>query len=115
MPRLGAGFVLTIIGIVCWGSLIMTLVGCSMIESDAGKAHYKMSPVVVDGVAICCEVDIFNAKDVGKIKATATKLDDGSYEITLEEEGVNSSAPMGMMMQQQNMLMETLLKTIPLR
>ena len=93
-------------------AILLGLCGCSLIEGDAGKARYRMEPVIVDGQVVCCSVDILNAKDIGKVKATATKLDDGSYEISLEEEGVNSSAPMEGMMKQNAILLETLLKSI---
>lgn len=92
--------------------LLAVLSGCSLIEGRAGQAHYTMEPVVVGDQVICCKVDIFNAKDIGKITATAHKLDDGSYEIILSEEGVNSSAPMEIMANQQKEMMQLLMQMV---
>lgn len=88
------------------------LTGCALMEGSAGKAHYTMEPVVKDGVVVCCKVDILNAKDIGKVTASATKLDDGTYEILLSEEGVNSSAPMEVMVKQNALMMEMLMKAL---
>lgn len=99
---------------VCFLFLVWTATpGCSLIEGNAGQARYSMEPVIHGDQIVCCKVDIRNAKDIGKVKASVTKLEDGTYEISLEEEGVNSSAPMGVMMQQNQLMMEMLLKTLP--
>lgn len=95
-------------------SLLLAVTGCSFIESDAGKAHYSMTPVIVDGQVVCCAVDIRNAKDIGRVKASVTKLPDGSLEVTLEEEGVQASGPMGAMIQQQAATTDLIRSLIPL-
>lgn len=100
------------INLVIFFLIGVAMSGCSAIEGDAGKAHYIVEPVIEDGVIVCCKVDILNAKDIGKVRAYANKKEDGTYEIILEEEGVNSSAPMQVMAEQNKQMMDTLLKVL---
>jgi hypothetical protein len=83
------------------------LFGCSWIESDAGKAHYRYAITMPDGTRH--EVDLQNAKDIGLVSAT---LKYGEMEVELIEEGVNASSAMGAMAEQNGKLVDLLVNTI---
>jgi len=87
------------------------LSSCSFIESDAGKSHYQYQVTTADGTKH--EIDIRNAKDIGLISAKVTRLDDGSIEVELIEEGVNASSAMGIMAEQNSIMMGKMLDMIP--
>lgn len=87
---------------------VLLLGGCSFIESDAGKAHYRYKITMTDGTVH--EIDLQNAKDIGLISATLTY---GDMNVELIEEGVNASSPMSVMAEQNGRLIEKLIDMTP--
>lgn len=88
--------------------IILSSGGCAWTESDAGKARYTYKVTEPDGTVH--EIDLQNAKNVGLVSATVKY---GDVEIELLEQGVDSSGPMGAMIEQNTMLMERALSLIP--
>ena len=91
--------------------MVMTILinasGCSWIESDAGKARYTYTVTLADGTEHM--IDLKNAKDIGLISAKVTRLDDGTVEVELIEQGVNASSPMAVMAEQNAKMLEAVL------
>lgn len=95
---------------------LAVLASCAWIESDAGKARYRVEPFETrSGQVVCCAVDILNAKNIGALKAVVTKGADGSYSVDLTEEGVDAVGPMGAMVEQNGKLLDAILKMGPLQ
>lgn len=91
--------------------LTLLLTGCSWIESEAGKAHYSYTVTQPDGTRH--EIVLKNAKDIGLVSATATRLEDGTIEIELIEQGVDATTPMAKMVEQNGKLIEMLTNALP--
>lgn len=91
--------------------LALLLTGCSWIESDAGKARYTYRVTTPDGTVH--EIDLFNAKDIGLVSARATRLDDGTIEVELVEQGVSAAGPMATMAEANARLVDAVLGVAP--
>lgn len=57
-----------------------------------GVADYSVKPISVDGEIVCCEVKLYNSKDIGGLELEFEKTD-GNYKIKLKERAVDSSTP----------------------
>lgn len=95
---------------------LAVLASCAWIESDAGKARYRVEPFETrSGQVVCCAVDILNAKNIGALKAVVKKGADGSYSVDLEEESVDAAGPLGTVVEQNSRLLDAVLKVSPLQ
>lgn len=88
-------------------SMLMLLPACALIESDAGKARYQYTVTTPDGTVH--EIDLQNAKNIGLISATVKY---GDVTVELIEEGVDSSGPMSLMVQQNGRLLDRVLDVV---
>ena len=89
-------------------TLITLATGCSIIESDAGKARYIYTVTTPDGTVH--KIDLQNAKNIGLVSATVRY---GDIEVELLEQGVDSSGPIKAMVEQNTLLMNSLLAVTP--
>jgi hypothetical protein len=92
-------------------TLITLLSGCAVFK-PAGVADYAMEPVVVDGVAYCCKVTVYNTKDIGMVDLVFTKTDD-NISVKLTELEVSSSDPAMIQAETTRALVEQLLTIKP--
>ncbi len=83
---------------------LLSVAGCSWIESDAGKAHYEYTITMPDGTVH--NVSLQNAKDVGLVSASMRY---GDVEVELLEQGVSASGPMQVMAEANAKLVKTIL------
>jgi len=98
-----------------WTACVLTLFLSACSTFDGGRAHYTMSPIITEsGEVICCAVDIKNTKNIGRVKARGLRMPDGTYELILEEDGVDASSPMSVMLEQQKAQTELLQSIVPL-
>ena len=91
--------------IVLW---LLSLGGCSWIESDAGKADYSYTITMPDGTVH--HVRLKNAKDVGLVSASMKYKD---VEVELLEQGVSSSGPMAVMAEANAKMVDVILGSVP--
>lgn len=81
-----------LIGLIALAGLCALLFGLTGCATDSGVAHYKAKPVITpNGDAVCCEVDIKNTKNVGKVDVTAKKDRNGNVSVRVIEESVDAS------------------------
>lgn len=66
--------------------LALALSGCASID-NAGTASYTVRPFVIGDQAVCCDVTIYNGKEIALLDATILKTGD-NYQVHLHEEGV---------------------------
>lgn len=86
---------------------LLTITGCSFIESDAGKARYRYTVTSPDGTKH--EIDLENAKNIGLVSATVKY---GDVEVELLEQGVDSSGPMATMAEANGKLADALIQKV---
>ena len=64
------------------------LMGCASLQY-AGTASYSVKPFEVAGEAVCCEVSIFNGKEISSLDAVIKKSG-ADYEVTLSQRGIRA-------------------------
>lgn len=65
---------------------LLALTGCASIN-NAGTASYTVRPFVIGDKAVCCDVKIYNGKEIALLDATIIKSGD-NYQVHLHQEGV---------------------------
>lgn len=81
------------------------LTGCG----TASKTEYSIEPIVkANGTVVCCKAHVFNSKNYDKLKFTLKKLADGTIEISLDENGVETLTS-----ENNSKILETINKIIP--
>lgn len=89
--------------------LLISLQGCSWIESAAGKSRYRYTYEAPDGSKHT--IDLLNAKNVGEVMA---EIEYQGAKVTLYEKGVDASGPMATMAEANGKLVDRLLDTVPI-
>lgn len=99
------------VGLVALSLVFLT--GCAYLETSSGKSNYKIAPLILtqaDGseIAACCELSIFNSKDIGAVIAKG-EYDPLTGKITFElrQEMVDASTPTKVAMENQMKIYET--------
>ena len=88
------------------------LSGCSSI---GGQSAYTVKPFEKsDGSLACCVVEVNNTKDYDRLDMTFTITKDGAIKFKLIEDGVDSSTPASIAAQKDAIIIESLLKRVPL-
>lgn len=91
--------------------LALTLTACSL----TGTTEYSLKPIETSsGELVCCEATVYNSKDYDSLNFKFTKLEDGSYDVELDEKGVSASDPAQVQAESNSKLLDALLKAIPL-
>ena len=68
--------------------LALFVMGCASLQY-AGTASYSVKPFEVGGQAVCCEVAIYNGKEIASLDATI-KRSGADYEVTLSQRGITA-------------------------
>ena len=85
--------------------------GCAVFETTAGRAVYTLSPVILkksngEEIAVCCEISIFNSKDVANVFASGEyDPETGVIKFQLGQEGVDASTPIKEAVENQKAIM----------
>lgn len=93
---------------------IVTMQGCALLDTSAGRAKYTIRPVIVetgDGkqVAACCEINIFNSKDIDQIKVSGEyDPTTGKLKFSLAQEGADASGPIEAAVKNQEIIIQKL-------
>lgn len=66
--------------------ILLALAGCTSLQY-AGNASYTVRPFVIGDRAVCCDITIYNGKEIALLDATIIKTGD-DYQVHLHEEGV---------------------------
>jgi|TARA_R110000782_G_C14802949_1_gene412075 hypothetical protein len=101
----------SVVFVIVSAILMATLSGCAVFK-PAGVADYAMEPIVVDGVAYCCKVTVYNTKDIGMVDLVFTKTDD-NISVKLTELEVSSSDPAMIQAETTRTLVDQLLRISP--
>jgi hypothetical protein len=87
-------------------------------ENPVGVADYTVKPFVDgNGEAQCCEVTVYNSKNIGELDLTIKHGADGSIEANLKEKSVDAVGPMNAMAEQNVKALElinTMVTKIPI-
>lgn len=72
------------------GALLVALMlaGCASLQY-AGTASYSVKPFEVAGQPVCCEVSIFNGKEIASLDAVIKKSG-ADYEVVLSQRGIKA-------------------------
>lgn len=92
--------------------LTIALTGCI---STSGTTEYSIKPIeTASGKLVCCEATVYNSKDYESLKFKFKKLEDGSYDVELDEKGVSASDPAQIQAESNSKLLDLLLKAVPM-
>jgi hypothetical protein len=93
---------------------LITMQGCTLLDTSAGRAKYTIRPVIVetgDGkqVAACCEINIYNSKDIDQINVSGEyDPTTGKLKFSLAQEGADASGPIEAAVKNQEIIIQKL-------
>ena len=80
---------------------------------SAGRAAYRLEPVLLEDGKVGYAIDVVNTKNIGKLHLVASRGADGALSIDLEQDGVDASGPMGVMAESNAKLIDSILNATP--
>jgi hypothetical protein len=93
-------------------SLGYLMVGCSLFDTNAGRAQYTVEPIVYEAgngkqAAACCRLTVYNSKNVESVNAWGSyDPETGKIEFKLGQAGVSASEPIKVTMEQHQKAIE---------